>query len=257
VQHPLIDVNCWLGSWPFQRFDIRSAGDLADHLEKRGVVRALVSHLGAVFYADVDAYNRELFEACSGVDTLLPVPVINPAVPGWRDDLDAYGELIELRAVRILPSFHNYALFSEPTFELVERLEALGATLFVQMRMQDERNAYHGMDVTAPAVTSIVRLHRTHPDVEFICLSAYLPEVQQIGRTTDTVSVDISFSEWLFTMEELLSAISAERVFFGSHTPLLYTGAITRKLLDAEIPEAAKEAIGSENACRQLRICLD
>jgi predicted TIM-barrel fold metal-dependent hydrolase len=254
VENELIDINCWAGHWPFQRFGIQTADELSHHLRDRGIRLALVSHLGAVFYADTDAYNRDLFELCAGSETLLPVPIVNPAIRGWRRNLEAYEKTIDLRAVRLMPSFHNYELFSEPVFELIDFLSDRPVAPLIQLRMQDERNAWHAMDVAAPDVSTIVRLHRSYPEVPFIILSAYLPEARQIGRETDCIGVDISFTDWLFTLEELLSDVPAERVFFGSHTPLLYTGAITRKLLDAQISDAAKASIAFENACVRLHL---
>jgi hypothetical protein len=103
----LIDTNVNLGPWPFTPVPDRTGPELAAHLAASGVRRALVSHLGAVFQPEPMVTNRKLFAAVKKSPGLLPVPVINPALANWREQLAECLAAGPIRAVKIFPNFHN------------------------------------------------------------------------------------------------------------------------------------------------------
>ena len=245
----LIDINAWFGSWPFQRFDIKTIKDLERHLNEHDIVKALVSHLGTVFFQDPDPYNLELLKACRRSESLVAVPVINPHLNRWQDVLSSYVDQGGT-TIRIIPTFHNYRLYTRPVFELVEALAERDMRLILQMRMEDERDRYFALNIYGPKVKEIVRLADRFPDFEFVCTNVYLPEAKELGKQTDNVYVDVSFAEWIFTMEEMISELGPDRIFFGSHTPLLYTLPTVMKLMDSGIQQSVKEQIAVRNAER-------
>jgi hypothetical protein len=243
----MIDVNVHTGYWPFQRFPFADLKSLADRLQSEGVEESYVSHLGCVFYADPDVYNRELIEDCRSVKSVHPVPVINPHLNGWQSNLEAYLD-DGIRAVKIIPSFHNYRIYSRPVFELIERLEESNCRLMVQMRFEDERERYFALNVYGPRVDQVVRLADRFSDVPILCLSAYLPEARELGKRTSNVLVDISFAEWLFTLDLMLEDLSADRILFGSHSPLLITRSTVLKLTASRLDRALIAQIATKNA---------
>jgi predicted TIM-barrel fold metal-dependent hydrolase len=243
----LIDINTWYGHWPFQRFTIRTVRDLERHLVDHGIEKALVSHLGTVFYQDPDPYNQELLQSCRRSKVLTAVPVINPHLNRWQDVFDDYVNQ-GVKTVRIIPTFHNYRLYTRQVFELVEALAERDMRLIIQMRFEDERDRYFALNIHGPKIKQMVRLARRFPDFDFVCTNVYLPEAKEIGKETDNVHVDISFAEWLFTIEEMLSELGPDRIFFGSHTPILYTKPTVMKLMDSGVPKAVKEQIAGRNA---------
>ena len=83
----LIDCNVSYGNWPFRRFPFKRLTDLRDHLKAQGVTRALVSHLGTVFHPDPHPYNLDLIEEATEVHGINPIPVVNPMLAGWQEDL--------------------------------------------------------------------------------------------------------------------------------------------------------------------------
>lgn len=243
----MIDINTWFGHWPFQRFSIKSIGDLERHLGDHNISKALVSHLGTVFYQDPDPYNQELIKACRKSNALIPIPVINPHLNRWEDVLERYVDQ-GTRAVRIIPSFHNYRLYTRQVFDLVEALARHEMRLMIQMRMEDERDRYFALNIYGPKIPQVVKLAKRFPEFDFVCLNAFLPEAKAFGKQTENVRVDVSFAEWMYTMEELLSELTSDRIFFGSHTPLLYTLPTIMKLRDSGIEDALIDQIGSRNA---------
>ena len=112
------DALTWLGHWPFAFLAERKAADLARHLRAHGIARALVSPLDAVFAPEPGPANRALFRAVRGVAALEPVPVINPALPDWRDQLQDCLDHAPVRLVRVLPSYHRVTLTGPAMAEL-------------------------------------------------------------------------------------------------------------------------------------------
>jgi hypothetical protein len=244
----LIDVNVSYGSWPFKRFPFRRLGDLWAHLEAESIEQAFVSHLGCIFHPDPDPYNHELLNEAEGISGTVPVPVINPMLVGWQKDLERYTTMPPIRAVKVLPSYHNYAL-SDPVLDpLVDRLQGTGIRLMVQLRLEDERQQYHALRIQAPSLDDIERFAQRHPNLAFICLNAYLWEIQHLAALTGNISFDTSFTERLFALPTLRQVLPVERIFFGSHSPLLYTRASVMKLTHSSLPDNEKEWIGSGNA---------
>jgi predicted TIM-barrel fold metal-dependent hydrolase len=54
-------------------------------------------------------------------------------------------------------------------------------------------------------------------------------------------------------MEELLEYLPVSRLYFGSHTPFLYTRASAMKLRQAPIDESIRQQVSSGNAERLLQ----
>ena len=244
----LIDINVSYGAWPFQRFRHTTLTELRGLLRAEGIETAFVSHLGGVFHPDPDPFNLELIEQSGRVDGVVPIPVINPAFPGWQERLESYRTMIDVRAVKLHPNYHRYRLDSEETGALVEYLGEADIPIFLQMRMEDERMRYAGLDVVGLSVDDVVSFHTSNPDVSLVCLNAYLPEARRIGREAPGVYVDTAFAEWMFTMELLLEDLSSERILLGTHSPFLYTRAGVDKLLKAPIEETLKKRIAFDNA---------
>lgn len=250
----LVDVNTSLGVWPFQRFAIDSARELADHQEAQGISASLVSHLGTVFYPDPNVYNLELIDALAPHDELHAVPVINPHLNRWEDDFERYFDQADIKAVKFMPSFHNYRIYSKPVFKLIEEASVRGARVLLQMRYEDERDRYFALNIDGPKTTQVLKLARRFPDTDLVALNCYLPEVKEMGPEADNLLFDIAFAEWMYTMGEMRSVVPVDRIFFGSHTPMLTTRSAVMKLMDSTLEDQEKDAIGRENAMRFFKL---
>ena len=245
----MIDINVSYGSWPFSQTGWKSMEELEEHLFSCGIQHALVSHLGAVWDPDVEAYNRELIHNATKRKGVTPVPIVNPA---WPAPFDWYKEEIDVIGVRVLPSFHGYSLDDEVMNPLVRYLIANECVLFVQMRLEDERMQHPSARVDGVSVEEVVRLHARFPDLKMICLNAYLPEVRLLSEQTPHIGFDTSFCEWLFTLECMLNVLPPSQIYLGTHTPLLYTKAGILKVSEARIDHAKKNQVLSQNAAALL-----
>lgn len=243
----IIDLNTSIGPWPFCDLPANSAAALVNGLQKYAIDEAYVSHLGAVFNLDPTLSNRNLIEETGRHDMLHPVVTVNPAMPGWQKHLDHLATHSAVRMVKIYPQYHNYSLRDTCASELVTRIQQLGLNLLVCMRLEDERTRYFGLDVTGVPIEDVVDLHQRHPDFNFICLNAYLPEIRTLAEETRGIGVDTSFADWFLVMEELVGLMPVEHIHFGSHSPFLYTGASVAKVIDSRIGDSAKRKILSDN----------
>ncbi|MFC1525731.1 amidohydrolase family protein [Candidatus Latescibacterota bacterium] len=248
----MIDVNTWLGHWPFQDFAVSTGEALARHLAAEGIDHALVSPVEAALHPDPHLCNRRLWDTVARCPQLEIAPVINPSLPGWEVHLS---ELTRrgARAVRVLPNYHQYELTDTCAQRLADAMRRSRQVLLVQMRLEDERNQYAPLQIAGVPVERVGKLAALFPDLRIVCLCPYLAEVEQLAAAPGNVHVDLSYTETLSTVAALLERIEVERVLFGSHTPFLYTRAARAKVEAAEVDESAVAAISEGNAERLLK----
>ncbi len=247
----LIDVNCWLGSWPFQRFAAGTAPALARRLQAEGIDLALVSPAEGILRPDPQDDNEALFRAVARTPALRPVPVLNPSLPGWPEQLRRWAAR-RIPAVRVLPNYHLYDLDGPAAAALAAALVELDLPLLVQLRVEDERSQHPLLRVAGVPVETVLAYAQRHPALRLACLCPYFGEAVALATGAANVWVDLAFAETLDTVVSLLARVPAERLLFGSHTPFLYPRAACAKLERAGLPPDAMEALRSGNARRLL-----
>jgi len=249
----LIDVDVATGHWPFQRLAFSDLPDLAGLLTGTGIQQALVWAVETALAPDPDQYNVPLLAELAAEGPLWPVPVVDPSLPGWQDRLSAYRRHPRVRAIKILPNYHRYSLDHPAVDELADILVEEDVPLFVQMRVEDERNQYPALRIAGVDAAEASALAQRRPALRMACLCPYLQEALDLVAAADNVWIDLAMAETLDTLIHLLEHVPAERVLFGSHTPFLYTGAALAKLRDGEVPASARAAVAGTNAEALLR----
>lgn len=250
----LIDSNVNLGPWPFTPAPDRTGPELAAHLAASGIRRALVSHLGAVFQPEPMVINRKLFAAVQRTPALLPVPVINPVLANWREQLTECRATASIRAVKIFPNYHNYSLASRRLDPFLDALDEAGLPLVVNVRLEDERHRYFALKIKGVPVVQVAAFLQRHPRRHVLFTGLYKSEVEKLAPAHANFSADIAFCELTNTLELMLKKIPARRLLLGTCTPLLSTDGEVGKLTDAHIPATAKKLIGAENARRFFKL---
>jgi predicted TIM-barrel fold metal-dependent hydrolase len=250
----LIDTNVSLGSWPFSPIPDRTGPELAAHLAANGIRRALVSHLGAVFLPDPTPANRALFARVRHTPSLLPVPILNPALANWREQLDACRAAADLRAVKILPNFHNYRLTSRRLDDFMAALAEAGLKLILNVRLEDERHKYFALRIKGVPVADIGAFLARFPAHHVLIAGLYKQELCPLLPGHANFSAEVTFCEAFRTLEALLEQVPARRLMLGTGTPLLSTRGQVDKLRRALIPARAAALIGSENARRYFSL---
>jgi uncharacterized protein len=247
------DASTWIGRWPFAFCDEHSLRSLAVALRHQGIRRALVSPLDAVFAPEPGPANRTLLDETRGERALSPVPVINPALANWREEFSRATQEPRVRAVRLLPNYHNYRLSGGAIDELVTAAVAGDVRLIVQVRMIDERHEFHAMNLKAVPLAELDGFLKRHAKVPVMASGLLRSEVLSLVPKHPRLLADLSFAEWHDTIPHLLAKVSARQLAFASHTPLLITAAARAKLDTAEVTEAKRRMIAAENLERFLK----
>jgi predicted TIM-barrel fold metal-dependent hydrolase len=247
----LFDANAWIGSWPFSLGATHDARSLAAELRTHGIGEALVSPLAAVLAPEPGPANRVLLHDTRGGRGLIPVPVVNPALPGWRDELSACAADERVRAVRVLPAYHAYRADGPALREFAREVRARGLRLIVQARLIDERHEFHAMQLK-PVPTKQLAAFLAHvaPEPVLVC-GLTRAEVHALAPEHANLRADLSFAEWLEPVRDLRRKARTEQLVFGSNTPILMPGAQAAKLATASAAE--RRAVGRGNLERFLR----
>jgi predicted TIM-barrel fold metal-dependent hydrolase len=252
----MIDVNVWLGHWPFRRLPDDEPAALVRRLRRLGVTEAWAGSFDAMLHQDLAAVNQRLAAACRahGPGLLRPFGAVNPLLPDWREDLRRCQEEHRMPGIRLHPNYHGYAL-DHPAF--VDLLgEAARRKLIVQiaLKMEDERGLnplLKGLPTTDPAPL-IGRLAR-EPRPAVVLLNALgnlRGEPLKRLLTTGGIWVDIAMLEGLAGLERLIAQVGPDRILFGSHAPFFSAESAHLKLKESALTPEQAEAIRQGNARR-------
>jgi uncharacterized protein len=247
------DASTWIGQWPFAFLEAHTPQSLRSLLAAHGIRRALVSPLDAVFAPEPGPANRNLLQKTRGVKALLPVPVINPALANWREELAACATDERVRAVKLLPAYHNYRLTHRGVGELVRELAARQLRLIVQVRLIDERHEYYAMTIKPVPVDDLDSLMKRHPELPVLASGLLRTEVMTLTPKHPQLLADLSLAEWHETVKHLLAKVSARQLVFASHTPFLITAAARAKVEVGGVAAAKLKEIATGNLEKWLR----
>jgi predicted TIM-barrel fold metal-dependent hydrolase len=223
----VIDVNCFIGAYPFRELPHPDPATLVRVLAREGLDGAWVGHLPTAFHRDVTAGNEALFAALEPHRAVLePVPVIRPDWPHWQLAL-ANAHADGARAIRAYPAQWGMGAHDARLAELAHACAEIGLPIVLTTRFEDvrQRGALDSSsDLSGAHIRSIVR---ADPGVRVIVTSAgrALIEESHWGLTPGERARlwwDIS---WIWGPPEddlahLLQTVGADRFLFGSAWPL-------------------------------------
>jgi hypothetical protein len=252
----LIDVNAFLGGYPFRRVPATSPDAVLAAMDRVGIAEAWVSHLPSVFWCHPADGNRWLYETTGTEPRFKPVPAVNPGLPGWESNLREATSRGTV-AVRADPTY--YAL--EPAGSEMRALAAACAAsrvpLCMAVRLEDGRQRHPrdgAPELPAAAVRALVRSDAALRLVITHAERAFIEEVH-FGSTPDEAARIWWDVSWVWGPPEdhlamLLDTVGAERFVFGTGQPLRLPEASIAKLDLLELPPARRAAIESGNAQR-------
>lgn len=246
----LFDANAWVGSWPFSLGAAHDARSLAAELRSHGIGEALVSPLAAVLAPEPGPANRVLLHETRGVRGLRPVPVVNPALAGWREELAGWAADDRVCAIRVLPAYHAWRADEGLARELATELKRLGLRLIVQARLIDERHEFHAMTLKPMPAEQIRVLLPAFAPAPVLVSGLTRAEILALAPQVPNLIADLSFAEWLEPVRDLRRKAKLTQLVFGSNTPILMPGAQAAKLASASAAE--RRAVGRANLERFL-----
>ena len=231
----IVDTNTWVGHWPFQRLARATPSELADHLAAEGIDRAWTAAADAVLYQDPQLGNADWLPQIAEHEQLVPVAIINPSMPNWRDSLSQCVEQWGTRVVKLVPSYHQLDLEAAEVSECIEEAARKRLAVSIQYRMEDERRHHLLMQVPAPPTDAIVALARRHAEAKLHIACAYKPEAFRMVEAENLI-FEISSLEAMDTLAAMTENIPAERLCFGSHTPFYLIRSAILKVQSSRLP---------------------
>ncbi len=248
-----IDVNVFLGAYPYRRVPGTGVPQVLSAMDRIGVERAWATHLPGVFWRDPTEGNDWLYETTTRTPRLRPVAAVHPGLANWQRTLaDAVSS--GAPAVRCDPTCYGIDPTGDAMRRLVGACGEAGMPLLLAVRFEDGRQRHpHDVAPELPpsAVRHLVRSDRrarlvvTHADRGFM-------EEVHFGSTPDEarrIWWDIC---WIWGppedhLELLVRTIGAERFVFGSGMPLRLPENSVAKLDLLDLDGAARAAIEHRN----------
>jgi len=253
----MIDVNAFIGNFPFRRLAATKPDELQDMLKCEGINCALVSPIEGIFYEEPQIVNEELFTQLTNSSMLMPVAVLNPTLSNWQKSLNRCCDQYQIAAVKLHPNYHCYNLSDAGAQDLIKAVGKIGLPVIVQLRVQDTRSHHPLMKVPDVSVTDVIEVAKALPEVKIV-----LGGVKWHEATSQTANIkslpnlwlDISHVEVVDGLRRLIDVYGTERILFGTHAPFFYVRSAIIKLNEAQLSHEERETITRRNAERLLEI---
>jgi predicted TIM-barrel fold metal-dependent hydrolase len=248
-----IDVNSFLGSYPYRRVPGTSPEALLRAMDRVGIDLAWASHLPGIFWRDPAEGNPWLYETTRRYDRLKPIPAVHPGVSGWATVI-AEARKAGAPAVRCDPTFYGLDPSGFSMQELVRACAAESMPLLMAVRLEDGRQRHPNDRAPELPPWSVRQLVRTDPDVRLIVTHADRPFIEEVhfGSTPEESSRIWWDICWIWGppedhLETLLRTIGPERFLFGTGQPLRLPENSVAKLDLLDMPPDQRRMIESES----------
>ena len=252
----LIDVNTYIGHWPFRQLRHNTASTLVKRMDQRNIDKAMVASLNGVFYRNAHAANAEVSKETRRLrDRLIPCATLNPTFPGWEEDLRRCAEGLELKGLRLYPQYHGYRLADPAALELIDAVGELGWPIQVPMRLEDRRTR-HPFDLAEDlAPSDLAQILALRPKTNWMFLNALGLNGSQLPSTARfLVEISRMTSVLQKNIPDLIDQVGPEHLAFGTGMPLKVPEPALLKVEILDAPKRVKERICWRNAARMLGI---
>lgn len=253
-----IDVNAFVGHYPFRRVEGGSPAALRAAMERNRIDQAWISNLAAVYWKDPTEGNAALYRIAADDAAFRPVPAIHPGMANWR------AVLAEARdqgapAVRIDPLFQGVGPLSRQLADVLHQVAEARLPVMMAVRLEDGRQRHpHDVapDLDAATVRALIRLNT---DLRIIVTHADREMIEQVhfGSTPGEAGRLLWDICWLWgppmdDFTHLVRAVGPERFCFGTGMPLRIPESSVAKLELLDATEAVRTGIDGGNLTRFL-----
>ncbi len=225
----IIDVNTYIGHWPFRKIEYDTAEKNLSLMDSTGIDVACVSNLNSIFYRDVMEGNIELNEQIKPYrDRFIPFAIINPAYPGWRKDFIHCIEDLEMRGIELYPCYHMYKLSDVAVVELLNMAADRKIPVHLPCAIENIRQR-HWLDVKEDlSWDEVKQVLALCPRTDFIITNG--PSINISGYLQPAIDnrqgrIYYDFSRLGILNSEpgsLIDKVGADNVVFGSVMPMQY-----------------------------------
>jgi predicted TIM-barrel fold metal-dependent hydrolase len=270
----LLDINSYVGHWPFKQLNYNNCTSRLDIMNRFGIEASVISNLNGIFYKNTQSANEELYDELNSDkqfrDRFIPFAVINPIYAGWKDDFETCVTKMGMKGLRVYPQYHDYDI-ADPSFvELVKMARDHGLPVTIDIRMVDSRQrSWMDIPVFEPkeikydiitkewAMKNIIPIVKEVPDAKYIIVNLAtsinlddeeLALIKKADILFDTSGRSIRGGN---TLSNLLERFGKEKFAFGTHSPILdyVTGLLRIETLnETEADAATKDLLRSGNA---------
>lgn len=250
----LIDINTWIGHWPFRQLRDATAAGLLRRMDAKGIDRAVVANVSAALYRCSHPANEELArQVRRHRDRLLPVATLNPLFPGWEEDLRRCADDLGMVGLRLYPQYHEYRLTDAPALDLVDAAAERGFVLQVAQRVEDRR-ARHPWDLARDlSADEICLALRARPRVRWMVLNALgLPGAQLPRDATYVVDLSRMTAVLQRNLQQFLDDAGDDKVAFGTGLVFSVADPALLKLDLLDRGRRVRERVAWRNAARLL-----
>lgn len=256
----IIDTNAYLGHWAPRQLRFNTPDGLLKLMDRAKIDQACVSSASAILYRNSQSGNEELARDVEPHrDRLIPFAVINPAYAGWQSDLRWCIETLGAKGLRLYPTYHKYAFKDACCVELMKAAAEAGLLVSIPIRQVDYRQRHWLIDAPDVPLAEVAALVGAHPKVRFILVNGmgYMGSdlVKKAKDLPQNYWIEISRPDAVFSNEigQLLDALGAGRLVFGSGIPFKYPEAATVRIEVMQASDADKERICSGNVLDLLQ----
>ena len=246
----LIDINTYVGHWPFRQLRHNTVDGLLRLMDSNGVDRAVTASIHGMFYKNVLPANEEVAHGTrTHRDRILPYAVINPADADWEEDLRRSAEDLELTGVRLFPQYHGYHLTDPAALELIDAASALGWPVQVPMRVVDRRQRHPWDQAHDLAAADFERALAARPAARWMILDSLgLDGTRLPANASYLVEISRMTAVLQRNIQSFMETAGAEHLAFGTGMPFKMPAPTLLKLEVLDQPEGVREAIAWRNA---------
>ncbi len=246
LEDKMVDVDVYFGNWPFRNTGIKSIGKLKEFLRKKGIKKAVLNPISAIFLKDTRPFYCNFFSQIKPYKKFfLPLLIINPLLP-WEEVINSFRRRIF--AVALYPRFHRYSLDSSPLLNFLKEIENKSLPVFISLRIIDDRQIPPMLSIDPPlCVNTLLKLCKRFPSIKFVFTGINGTELIELQKVSPgNIFVDTSFIEG----EEIWEGIRKKwlsHILFGSHFPFFYLEASLEKIRNSSLNVSCQRKIFHEN----------
>ncbi len=234
----VIDVSAFVGAYPYRDLGTAgSAGWLVGQMDRLGIERSWVGYLPSILQLDPTPGNRALAKITASFGRRLrAVPVLNPELPHWQDDLNQALEM-GAPAIRLFPQYQGIDPAGDEMRVAVAAAGVAGIPVILTVRLEDERQRHpldRAPELPAAAVRSLIR---SDEHVRMIVANAHASFVEEVhfGLTRDEAVRLLWDIAWIWgppsdDLGRVLHTVGLDRFVFGTGMPLRVADVAAAKL---------------------------
>ena len=250
----IIDVNAWTGPWPALVNVPYDVASVRSTLRAYGVERIFMAPLAAAWSANPHLCNQVVYEAADEYADISPVPVIDPTLPMWPEELEKAAGHRAVPMFKLLPGYGRYGL--DAADELFEEAGRASLAVMVQIRIDDPRRHHPLAQVPDVHAGEVVETAKRHPDLKLVmggASAATLRELAAQVRDLPGLYADTSQVDGVDSVKTLVDEGIGGKLLFGSHAPVFMPSAALARVLN-DLPDDVAGGIMKDNTAGLLSV---